>query len=438
MSEGEIAYEIAKRIFPICRSITGSGVRETLHILQEYLPELEIKEVPSGTQCFDWTVPNEWNINDAWVKDKHGKKIIDFSQSNLHVVGYSIPVHKKISLNELMSIIHTEPKQPDVIPYVTSYYKECYGFCISEKQKNQLIHNYAENDSFEIFIDSSLEKGFLTYGEFSTQKTSQKANKKEIFFSTYICHPSMANNECSGPSIAVLIASKIKQLIENGLLKKYNYRFIFIPETIGSILYLSKNLAYLKENMHAGFNLTCVGDDRTYSFVNTRYANTITDKILNNVLKFHYPNYKSYNFLERGSDERQYNAPGVDLPVCSFCRSLFHHYPEYHTSADNLDVITPSGLQGAFDVILKCVLALEYNKKYKINCLCEPQLGKRGLYPTTSHKGHYNSVKNLTNFLAYADGKNDLIDISNLINVPTNELIEIVNKLQHHNLISEA
>ena len=248
----------------------------------------------------------------------------------------------------------------------------------------------------------------------------------------------MANNECSGPAVAVLLADKIKRLKETGELKNYTYRFIFIPETIGSIMYLSKHLDYLKEHLLAGFNLTCVGDDRTYSFVNTRYADTLADKLLENVLKFHYPSYKKYSFLERGSDERQYNAPGVDLPVCTFSRSLFHNYPEYHTSADDLGMISPAGLQGAFDVMSKCVVALEYNEKYKINCLCEPQLGKRGLYPTVSQKGTYDAVKTMTDFIAYADGRNDLIEISNIIGVPVDELIEIVKKLNQNNLLEAS
>lgn len=434
MIEGTKAYKIAERIFPICRSITGNGVRQTLGILKEYLPELEIKEVSSGTECFDWTIPKEWNIKDAWVKDESGNKIIDFQETNLHVMGYSTPIHKNLFLKELLEHIYTEPKQPEVIPYVTSYYKERYGFCITENQKNQILNEYNDKDQFEVFIDSTLEDGFLTYGELLCG--DKNSDKKEILISTYICHPSMANNECSGPALSVQLAEKIKELQHSSQLKKYNYRFLFIPETIGSIMYLSKNLDYLKKHLLSGFTITCVGDNLTYSYVNTRYADTVTDKLLKNILSFHYPDYKCYSFLDRGSDERQYNAPGIDLPICTFSRSLFHNFPEYHTSADNMDFISPAGLQGSFDVIMKCILTLEYNDKYKINCLCEPQLGKRGLYPTVSQKGTYDSVKALTDFIAYADGKNDLIDISNIIHVPTTELINFVKKLYDNNLIT--
>lgn len=428
MNEGVEAYKIAERIFPICRSITGNGVRKTLRILKEYLPEIEIKEIPSGTECFDWTIPKEWNISEAYIEKSNGERILDFTDNNLHVMGYSVPIDKYVTLDELKSVIYTQPDQPDVIPYITSYYKERYGFCMTQNQKDSL-----EEDNYHIVINSTLdENGSLTYGECVIPGET----KKEILISTYICHPSMANNECSGPSISVILANSIKKLIEEQKIRRYTYRFLFIPETIGSIMYLSQHLEELKENLIAGFNLTCVGDDRDYSFVHTRYADTITDKLLDNILKFHHPEYKAFSFLERGSDERQYNAPGIDLPICTFSRTLFHNYPEYHTSADNMNLISSSGLQGTFDVIMSCIIALEYNHYYKVNYLCEPQLGKRGLYPTVSQKGTYDSVKALTDFIAYSDGRNDLIDISNIIHVPISIIIPIVEKLLETQVIS--
>lgn len=429
MTQGEYAYKLAEELFPICRSITGEGVRKTLKILQREVSELTINEVSSGTQVFDWTVPKEWNIKDAWVKDKNGNKIIDIAETNLHVVGYSIPVHNTVSLQELMNVIYTEPEQPEVIPYITSYYKERYGFCISENQKHQMIAKYAENDQFEICIDSTLENGSLTYGEILIPSTENNSN--EIFFSTYICHPSLANNELSGPCVSIALAKWLKSLPN----RKYSYRFVFTSETIGSITYLSKKYKELQKNVIAGFNLTCVGDDRTYSYLQSAYGNTLADKVLINVLKFHYPEYKTYPFLQAGSDERRYNAPGIDLPVCCFCRSLYGTYPEYHTSADNLSLISPRGLQGSIEVMKKCITALEWNEKYKISCLCEPQLGKRGLYPTLSRKGQYDEVFKLKNLIAYLNGKNDLIDISNIIGVPVEEVICFLEKLQNAGLI---
>ncbi len=417
-------YELAVRLFPICRSITGEGVRETLKILSEIHP-ITLSEVPSGTKVFDWTIPKEWNIRDAYIQNGSGKKILDFKENNLHVLGYSTPIDKIVFSEELIQCIYTQPDQPDVIPYVTSYYKERYGFCMSENQKKEIIGGGVQQ--YHLVIDSTLKEGFLTYGEIIIPGETNQ----EIFLSTYICHPSMANNELSGPCLAVYLAKWLKGLKK----RRYTYRIIFIPETIGSITYLSSHLSELQKNVIAGFNISCVGDDRTYSYISSRYGNTLADKVAKNVLLFHYPEYKSYSFLQRGSDERQYNAPGVDLPVCAVCRSKYGEYPEYHTSADNLDLISPSGLSGAFSVYQKMILALENNYRYQVTCLCEPQLGKRGLYPTVSQKGSYDAVKAMTDFLAYADGRNDLIDISSIIHVPVEDLIPIAEKMMKTGII---
>ena len=420
---GQSMYNLCVELFPICRSITGNGVRETLSILNSVIGgEMVVHEVPSGTQVFDWSVPKEWNIRDAWIKDSKGNKILDFKDNNLHVVGYSLPVNKKVNLEELKTIIYTQPEQPDAIPYVTSYYKERYGFCMTQNQKDSL-----KEDNYHIFIDSELKNGSLTYGEIIIPGES----KQEVFLSTYVCHPSMVNNELSGPAVAIHLAKWLKSLSK----RRYTYRIIFIPETIGSITYLSYNLEHLKKYVVAGFNISCVGDDRTFSYVASRYGNTLADKVAKNVLRFYYPEYKEYSFLKRGSDERQYNAPGVDLPVCAICRSKYGEYPEYHTSKDNLDFISPEGLAGAFEVYKQCITVLENNYKYKINVLCEPQLGKRGLYPTISQKGSYDAVKAMTDFIAYADGNNDLIDISNIIDVSVKEILPIVSKLAANNLL---
>lgn len=420
---GQSMYNLCVELFPICRSITGNGVRETLSILNSVIGgEMVVREVPSGTQVFDWSVPKEWNIRDAWIKDSKGNKILDFKDNNLHVVGYSLPVNKKVNLEELKTIIYTQPEQPDAIPYVTSYYKERYGFCMTQNQKNNL-----KEDNYHIFIDSELKNGSLTYGEIIIPGDSNK----EVFLSTYVCHPSMANNELSGPAVAIYLAKWLKSLP----IRRYTYRIIFIPETIGSITYLSQNLEHLKKRVIAGFNISCVGDNRTFSYVASRYGNTLADKVAKNVLRFYYPEYKEYLFLKRGSDERQYNAPGVDLPVCAICRSKYGEYPEYHTSKDNLDFISPEGLAGSFDVYKQCIIALENNYKYKVKVLCEPQLGKRGLYPTISQKGSSKVVKTMTDFIAYADGYNDLIDIGNIIGVPVEELVPIIKNLIDNDLI---
>ncbi len=420
---GREVYEIAKRIFPINRSITGDGVRETLRILQEYLPELNIYEVPSGTEVFDWIVPKEWNCQEAYIEDEEGNRIIDFNQSNLHVMGYSLPMDEWMDWNDLKKIIYTQEDQEEVIPYVTSYYEERSGFCMSELQKRELDK---KGGKFHAVIKSTLTQGSLTYGECIIPGELSE----EIFVSTYVCHPSMANNECSGPALSIYLANWIKKRKH-----KYTYRFVFIPETIGSITYLSKKYRYLQDHMLAGFLLSCVGDDRTYSMVETRYGETLTDRLLRNVLHYIDPEYRHYTFLNRGSDERQYNAPGIDLPVCTFSRSKYGEYPEYHTSADDMNLVSPAGFRGSLEVMCRCFEVLEQNEKYKISVICEPMLSKRKLQNSISKKGSYEGVLRLRNFIAYADGKNDLIEIAEIIGESVYSLLPIVEELKKCELI---
>lgn len=354
-----------------------------------------------------------------YIENESGTHIIDMKSHNLHVMGYSTPVDEWVDLHELKKHIFTQPDQPDVIPYVTSYYKERYGFCMSERQFSQL-----KEGNYHMYIDSELIDGVLNYAEVVIPGETDQ----EIFFSTYFCHPSMANNECSGPVLSAELVRYVAAMDK----RKYTYRFIYIPETIGSISYMSTSdhLKHMKEHMIAGFNLSCVGDDRDYSIVESRYADTLADKVLKNVLKYHTGgNYSVYSFLQRGSDERQYNAPGIELPVVCFCRSKYGEYPEYHTSADNMGIVSPSGFQDSYDVMTRVIQALEYNEKYCVTVLGEPRLGKRGLYPTISQKGNYNEVMVMVDFIAYADGKNDLIDISNRISVPICEMLEMIEKL---------
>src|SRR5215831_4968818 len=295
---GHFMHRLMTELFPICRSITGDGVRETLRIIQDHIP-LNIFEVPSGTKAFDWTVPKEWNIRDAFVLDPEGRKIIDFNESNLHVLGYSAPVAKSVTLTELQKHLHSLEEQPDAIPWVTSVYEERWGFCLAHNKRVQL-----KEGVYQVYIDSELKEGSLTYGEVITPGRSNK----EIFISTYVCHPSMANNELSGPVVATMLA---KWLASEP--RRFTYRIIFIPETIGSITYLSRNLESMKRNIVAGFNLTCVGDERAYSYLPSRKGSTLADKVALNVLRFKHPDFKEYSYLERGSDERQYCSPGVDL-----------------------------------------------------------------------------------------------------------------------------
>ena len=423
---GQEMYNFAGRIFPINRSITGSGVRETLNIIKEIHDELEIKAYPTGMQAFDWNVPKEWNVNEAYIENSKGDRIIDFKENNLHVLGYSIPVDEYVDLENLKKYIYTEKEQPDAIPYVTSYYKERFGFCMSENLKNSLVE-----DTYHMYIDSTLSEGELNYGEMVINGTTDD----EIIISTYVCHPSMANNECSGPALAVALMDYIKSLIKEGEGARYTYRFLFVPESIGSISYMSQNLAHMKAHVKAIFVLSCVGDNNDYSIIHSRYGKTLADKVLTNVLKYHYKDYSDYSYLQRGSDEKHYNAPGVDLPAVAFCRSKYGEFKEYHTSEDNMDYISPEGFDGAFDVMKQVIDALEYNYYYRIKTLCEPQLGKRGLFPDLSRKGQYDKVATLRNFIGYADGLNDIIDISEIIRVPVKEIIPVVDKLKENDLL---
>ena len=415
LETGQEMYDFAGRLFPIGRSLTGEGVRETLRLIQEQVPELEIHEVPSGSQAFDWTVPKEWEITEGYIEDEDGGRVVDYHENNLCVMGYSVPVDRYVSREELFEYVKVEENQPDVIPYVTSYYSPRFAFCMSKNKRDSL-----KPGTYHMVIRSRHFDGVLNYGEIYLPGESEK----EVLLSTYICHPSMANNEVSGPVLTTWLAKWLKQQK-----RKLSYRIVFVPETIGSICYISRNLDVMKRNVIAGFVLTCVGDDRAYSYLETGKGNTLTDRVMKNVLGFAHPDYKTYSFLERGSDERQYNAPGVDLPVCDFCRSKYVEYPEYHTSADNMDLISPKGFAGAYDVMIQVLKALEYNGFYRVTCLCEPQLGKRGLYPSESRKGIYEEVKKLTNLIAYADGTEDLIAISTRIGVPVEELIPSIDKL---------
>lgn len=419
---GEEMYGWARDLFPINRSLTGAGVRETLNFFREIIPELEIKSVPTGYKAFDWTVPEEWEIEDAYIENGNGERIIDFKVNNLHVVGYSEPVDDWLNLEELEKHLYSLPEQPDAIPYVTSYYTKRWGFCLSEHQRKQLIPG-----EYHVVIKSLFKDGVLNYGEIVIPGKSSK----EVFLSSYICHPSMANNELSGPVVTIALCEWLKSLKE----REYTYRIVLIPETIGSIVYLSKNLKILKNNVIAGFNITCIGDNRCYSYLPSRQGNTLSDQVALHVLKHTDPDFKHYSWLDRGSDERQYCAPGVDLPMATIMRSKYGEYPEYHTSHDNLELISPEGLEGGFNALRRAIDIIEYNMILQTTVLCEPQLGKRGLYPTVSVKGSANEARKMMNFISYCDGNHDLIEIAEKIKIPVWELYPIVQKLSENEII---
>ncbi|MBR5361429.1 MAG: DUF4910 domain-containing protein, partial [Lachnospiraceae bacterium] len=437
---------------------------------------------PTGTKVMDWTVPKEWRIDEAYIEDEDGRRIVDYKVNNLHVLGYSTPVDEWMTFKELEPHIYTLKDQPDLIPYVTSYYKERWGFAMTRRMRDELaaasvqgadkeqvegnMSSETESDSadyckrFHAVIRSELFDGSLTYGELIIPPENTSATG-EVFLSTYICHPSMANNECSGPSVMAHLVSYIKSLRN----RRLAYRIVFVPETIGAITYLSRNLDTLKQQVIAGFNLTCVGDDRDYSIVHSRYADTLADKVLMEVLREHCDTFTEYSYLKRGSDERQYQAPGVDLPLVCFCRSKYHVYPEYHTSGDNMSIVSPEGFYGTFTVMRKCIDKLEAGqgdgsfvsferfkrpgrrsndkrpgeegRVFRVTCLCEPQLGKRGLVPTMSSKETYQETLAMKDVLAYADGTHDIYELAKIIEQPENVVEKVVGQLLDAGLLRE-
>ena len=423
MELGTRMYSWAADLFPVHRSITGEGVRTTLAYLQKIVPELKVYAIPSGQKVFDWEIPLEWNVRDAYILDELGRKIADFKKNNLHLVGYSVPVSKTIGLDELQGHLYSLKDIPDAVPYVTSFYNANWGFCMSENERRAL-----KPGKYKVHIDSDLKKGNLNYGEIILKGKS----KKEILLSTYICHPSMANNELSGPVVAIALAKWLKGLKN----RRYTYRIVFLPETIGSIAYISKNRAKLKSNTAGGFVITCVGDNKAWSMLESRDKNSIFDRVGKHVLKYHTgDNYKCFSFLHRGSDERQYSSVGVDLPMVSLMRSKYAEYREYHTSHDNMSFISPEGLLGGYSIHKRAIEVLENNLKYKVTTICEPRLGKRGLYPHESTADTLKKIMLMSNIIGYADGKTDLLSLAEKIEADFFDCLPLVQKLSEKNVL---
>ncbi|EAK1760772.1 DUF4910 domain-containing protein [Campylobacter coli] len=420
---GKAMYELACELFPIPRSITGQGFRDSLEILNKTLGGgiLKFHSIKSGTKVFDWIVPDEWNVKEAYIITPKGEKICDFKKHNLHLLNYSEAIDKEIELEELQDHLYSIEEMPNAIPYVTSYYKRRWGFCLTHNERKKL-----KKGKYKVYIDAKHdENGVLDYADFILPSTQN--SKDEILISTYLCHPSMANNELSGPVVAIFLAKWLLSLKE----RKYNYRFVIIPETIGSIVYLSKHLEHLKKYVKAGFVLSCLGDDHAYSLIHTPKENTLSDKVALHTLK-NKENFKAFSFLDRGSDERQYNAPLVNLGIVGVCRTRYGDYDGYHNSKDDLNFISEKGLMGGLQSMQEMILNLEINAVYENTIVCEPNLGKRGLYHTLSTA---NDIPLACNFLAYCDGENDIIDIANILNMQAYEFKELLEKIKFYGLV---
>jgi aminopeptidase-like protein len=424
LEEGNKAYDLTKALYPICRSITGDGVRQSLRLLQGTLP-LEIREVPTGTQVFDWTVPKEWNIRDAYIKNEAGDRLVDFQRSSLHVLNYSVPIARRMSLAELRPHLFTLPEMPDWVPYRTSYYREAWGFCLTQRVLDRM-----EEGEYEVCIDSSLESGSLTYGEYRIQG----ATDDEVLFSCHSCHPSLCNDNLSGMTIAARLARLL-----GGICLRYSYRFLWIPGTIGSITWLARNEPILPRIKH-GLVLSCLGDSGPFTYKRSRRGNADVDHAVEHVLRHTAPDFQVLNFVPYGYDERQYCSPGFNLPVGCFMRTPNGRYPQYHTSADDLALVTPSSLGEAFSQLLRVVQVIEENHSYiNLNPKCEPQLGRRGLYRQMG--GSKNAAARemaMLWVLNLSDGQHDLLDVAVRSGIPFEQISAAADALREAALLERV
>jgi len=421
---GDEIYGWLSMLFPLNRTLAGPDTRKTLDFLKSVVPKMVIKSIDSGTKVFDWEVPKEWHVREAYVENSLGERVIDYENNNLHLISYSTPFSKTLEYEELSQNLYSLPDQPDFIPYITSYYSENWGFCISEKQKGQLGPG-----PYKVLIDTFFQEGELIYGELLVPGR----NVDEILISTYICHPSMANDNLSGVAVSLALAKwlTLQQNLE------FSYRVVFLPETIGSLVYIHENLEDLIRNVKAGWVITCVGDIGQFSFIPSITGNTLSDRISRKILNDQALNWKEYSFLDRGSDERQYCAPGCDLPVASITRSKYGEFPEYHTSGDNLEFVNSKSLQESFGIYRDILIGLERNGTFQANTIGEPNLGKRGLYPTLSTKASASTVQDLLNVYIFCNGERDILEISELTKLPMHYVIELANKLEAADAISK-
>ncbi|MEV4398363.1 DUF4910 domain-containing protein [Nonomuraea sp. NPDC049607] len=416
---GPEMHDLVRRLYPLCRSITGDGLRRTLEIIDGSLP-LEVTEVPTGTKVLDWTIPREWNIRDAYLQDAAGNRVVDFRRSNLHVVGYSVPVEATMSLEELRGRLHTLPGQPDLVPYRTSYYAETWGFCLSQNTLDGLA-----DGPYEVRIDSTLADGHLTYGEHVIRGRSSE----EVLISCHVCHPSLANDNLAGVAVAVALA---RRLVDPW----YTYRFVFAPGTIGAITWLARNRERTDRIRH-GLTLACAGDAGTITYKRSRRGDAEIDQVFAYVLKDR--PHTLLDFSPYGYDERQYCSPGFDLPVGSLTRTPYGSYPEYHTSADNPDFVRPEAMEDTLETLWSAVRVLEGNRRYQnLSPYGEPQLGARGLYGSLGGRSDTKQAQMAMLWvLNLSDGLHSLLDIAERSHLPFQALADAANALQNAGLLKE-
>jgi aminopeptidase-like protein len=422
--EGREAYAAIEVLYPICRSITGDGIRQSLHVIQNTVP-VALHEIPSGTQVFDWTVPKEWNIRDAYIKNGAGERVVDFQRCNLHVLNYSVPVRRKMSLTELRPHLFTLPETPEWIPYRTSYYRETWGFCLSKTQLDRM-----EEGEYEVCVDSTLEPGHLTYGEYRIQG----ATDDEVLLSCHACHPSLCNDNLSGMTIAARLARFLERVS-----LRYSYRFLWIPGTIGSITWLARNEPILPRIKH-GLVLSCIGDSGPFTYKRSRRGDAEVDRAVDHVLGHSGHNFEALDFAPYGYDERQYCSPGINLPVGCFMRTPNGRYPQYHTSADDLTLITASSLGESLLQLLRVIQVFEENGRYlNLNPKCEPQLGRRGLYRQTGGiKDAALSEMAMLWVLNLSDGQHGLLDIAVRSGIPFEQISGAADALKEAGLLASA
>jgi aminopeptidase-like protein len=418
---GAAMHDLIRRLYPICRSITGNGVRETLKIVRQEIP-INVHEVPTGTPVFDWKVPNEWNIRDAYIKDSKGKRVVDFAECNLHVVNYSVPVHTRMRLQELKNHLYTIPEHPDWIPYRTSYYKQDWGFCLTHRQLLEL-----PDDEYEVCIDSSLAEGQLTYGELYIPGEISD----EVLISTHVCHPSLCNDNLSGIALNVFLAKRIAVQSH-----RYSYRFLFIPGTIGAITWLAVNESNVSKIKH-GLVLASAGDAGKITYKKTRHGSAEVDRAVQHVLRWSGEQYGVLEFSPYGYDERQFSSPGFNLAVGSISRTPHSQFPEYHTSADNLDFVKPESLADSLTKCLSFLHVIDHNKTFmNQNPKCEPQLGRRGLFRAFGGRAETKASElAMLWILNLSDGKHTLLDIAERADLQFSLIKETADVLEQHGLL---